>query len=87
LNEAGHIEVYDSGRYFVLTGAVYNEHDDVIAAPLWVTSVQRDVFPTKERFTFRVVENAARDSGTEVVPQQVYQTIRAYVKSHKHDVD
>jgi primase-polymerase (primpol)-like protein len=87
LNEAGHIEVYDSGRYFVLTGAVYNEHDDVIAAPLWVTSVQRDVLPPKQRFTFRDIENTARDSVTEVVPQVVYQTIRAYVLADDKDVD
>jgi len=87
LNEAGHIEVYDNGRYFLLTGAVYNEHDDVVAAPLWVTSVQRDVLPPKQRFTFREVENTVSPPDTDVTPQQVYQTIRAYVKSGEHDVD
>jgi primase-polymerase (primpol)-like protein len=87
LNEAGHIEVYDSGRYFVLTGAVYNRHYDVISGPLWVSSVQRDVLPPKQRFTFREVENTVSTTDTDVTPQQVYETIRAYVKSSEHDVD
>jgi primase-polymerase (primpol)-like protein len=58
LSDAGHIEVYDSGRYFVLTGAVYDGHNDVVAAPLWVKSVQRDALPRKQRFRFQDIEKS-----------------------------
>ena len=87
LNEAGHIEVYDSGRYFVLTGAVYDGHHDVVPAPLWVKSVQRDLLPRKQRFRFRDVEKTQSRLESDVTPEQVYETIRAYVESSRYDVD
>jgi primase-polymerase (primpol)-like protein len=34
LKYAGHIEVYDRGRYFALTGAVHDEHHEVDVAPV-----------------------------------------------------
>jgi putative DNA primase/helicase len=87
LNEAGHIEVYDSGRYFVLTGAVYDGHHDVVPAPLWVKSVQRDLLPRKQRFRFRDVEKPHSSIESDVTPERVYETIRAYVNSSEYDVD
>jgi len=92
LSEAGHLEVYDENRYFVLTGDVYDGLTSVKRRPTVVQGVQDDHLPEQQRFTFTdlqkpLSEQEFEGGQTDATPKQIRRTIRAYVKSENHDVD
>jgi len=90
LSEAGHLEVYDESRYFVLTGNVYDGLTSVESRPTAVREVQDDHLPREREFAFTAkqepVDGHGIDEG-EVTPAQIHQTIRAYVEDDNHTVD
>jgi putative DNA primase/helicase len=84
--------VYDESRYFVLTGDVYDGFTSVESHPTVVREVQDDHLPESQNFSFtghqKPVSEQEFDGGeTDATPEQVRQTIRAYVKTDSHDVD
>jgi primase-polymerase (primpol)-like protein len=92
LSEAGHLEVYDERRYFVLTGDVYDGHTSVESRATVVREAQDGYLPERQTFTFTgqqtsVSEQEFDGGQTDATPEQVRQTIQAYVKSDSHDVD
>lgn len=92
LSQTGHLEVYDEGRYFVLTGDVYDGLTSVKSRPTVVREVQDDYLPEPQRFTFTSqqtpVSKQEFDGGqTDATPEQVRRIIEAYVKTNSHDVD
>ncbi|NHN61916.1 hypothetical protein G9463_01130 [Haloarcula sp. JP-Z28] len=92
LSESGHLEVYDESRYFVLTGYVYDGFTSVESRPTVVREVQDDYLPERQKFSFTghqkpVSEQEFDGRQTDATPEQVRQTIRAYVKTDSHDVD
>jgi putative DNA primase/helicase len=92
LSEAGHLEVYDDGQYFVLTGDVYDGFTSVESRPTVVRELQDDYLPEGEKFTFTgqqkpVSEQEFNGGQTDATPEQVRQTIRACVKHSDWDVD
>jgi primase-polymerase (primpol)-like protein len=92
LSEVGHLEVYDESRYFVLTGDVYDGFSSAKSRPTAVREVQDDYLPKPQKFSFTTpqatVSGQKFDGGQrDVTPEQVRQTIRAYVKTDSHDVD
>ena len=89
--EAGHLEVYDDGQYFVLTGDVYEVFTSVESRPTVVQEVQDDYLPERQKFSFtgqqKPVSEQDFDRGqTDATPETVRQTIRAYVKTDSHNV-
>ena len=91
LSTSGHLEVYDTDRYFVLTGDVYDGFTSVEGRPTSVREVQDDHLPERQKFTLtghqKPVSEQEFDGGqTDATPEQVRQTIRAYVKTDSHDV-
>ena len=91
LSEAGHLEVYDESRYFVLTGDVYDGLTSVESRPTVVQEVQDDYLPERQKFTLtghqKPVSEQEFDGGQrDATPEQVRRTIRAYVKTDSHDV-
>ncbi|WP_200530638.1 hypothetical protein [Halorubrum sp. LN27] len=92
LTEAGHLEVYDTNRYFVLTGEVYDGFTSVQSGPSVVREIQDDYLPEQQTFTFTgqqkpVKEQQFGGGKVDATPEQVRRTIRAYVKTDSHDVD
>jgi len=92
LSTCGHLEVYDTNRYFVLTGDVYDDFTSVESRPTVVRAVQDDYLPERQKFSFtgqqKPVSEQEFDGGqTDVTPEQVHRTIRAYVKTDSKDVD
>lgn len=92
LTQAGHLEVYDESRYFVLTGDVYDGFRAVESRPTVVQAVQDDRLPRCRRFTFKgkqmpVSEREYGGGDVDATPEQVFRTIRAYVESDQYDVD
>jgi len=92
LTEAGHLEVYDTNRYFVLTGEVYDGFTSVESRPSVVREIQDDYLPVDERPPTegeqKPVSEQYFDGGqTDATPKQVRRTIRAYVKTDSHDVN
>jgi len=90
LSDNGHLEVYEQSRYFVLTGDVYGGHTSVESRMTAVQGVQDDHLPTRESFSFsdqQAPKNGLEFDGRDVdiMPEQVRQTIREYVKGA--DVD
>jgi putative DNA primase/helicase len=91
LSEAGHLEVYDESRYFVLTADVLDGITSVKSRPTVVQEVQDDYLPERQTFSFTGQQKSVReqefDGGqTDATPEQVRRTIRAYVKTDSHDV-
>ncbi|RLM57620.1 hypothetical protein DVK02_07640 [Halobellus sp. Atlit-31R] len=91
-SESGHLEVYDEGRYFVLTGDVYEGFTSVKSRPTVVQEVQDEYLPECQKFSFtgqqKPVSEQEFDGGqTDATPEQVHRTMRAYVNSDNHDVD
>jgi len=92
LSEAGHLEVYDTDRYFVLTGEVYDGFTSVESRPTVVREVQDDYLPERQMFSFTgrqtpLSEQEFDGGQTDATPEQVRRTIRAYVKTDSKDVD
>ncbi|WP_092902329.1 hypothetical protein [Halostagnicola kamekurae] len=92
LSEAGHLEVYDESRYFVLTGDVYDGFTSVEGRPTVVPEVQDGYLPKRQKFSFtsqqKPVSEQEFDGGqTDATPEQVRRTIQAYVKTDSKDVD
>jgi len=92
LSEAGHLEVYDNSRYFVLTADVYDDFISVESRTTVVREVQDKHLPERQRFSFTGQQTPVSGEqfdgeGTDIPPEQVQQTIRAYVKSDSHDVE
>jgi primase-polymerase (primpol)-like protein len=92
LSEAGHLEVYDDGQYFALTGVVYDGITSVENRPTVIREVQDGHLPKRQKFSFNGQQTPMSvqqfDGGeTDVTPEKVRQTIRAYVESDNHDVD
>jgi putative DNA primase/helicase len=92
LPESGHLEVYDDGQYFVLTGDVYDGFTSIESRPTVVREVQDDYLPERQTFSFtsqqKPVSEQEFDGGREdATPEQVRRTIRAYVKTDGHDVE
>lgn len=91
LSEVGHLEIYDTDRYFVLTGDVYDGFTSVKSRPTVVREVQDDHLPERQKFTItgqqKPVNKQKFDGGeAEATPEQVRQTIQAYAKADSHDV-
>ena len=92
LSEAGHLEVYDKGQPFVLTGDVFNGLETVESRPTAVRVVQEEHLPKATSDGSAGTQKALSDQeyaneSPDVTPKQVRQTIEAYVNSNKHDVD
>jgi len=92
LSEVGHLEVYDTDRYFVLTANVYDGFASVESRPTSVREVQNDYLPERQKFSFTNQQTSAsgqqfEGGETSVDPEQVQRTIEAYVKADKYDVD
>lgn len=91
-SEAGHLEVYDENRYFVLTGDVHDDRTSVESRPNSVREVQEDYLPKQQRFTFTSQPSYKPDQefdrgNTDVIPEQVRRTIRACVNHSEWNVD
>ena len=92
LSEAGHLEVYDGSRYFVLTGDVFNGLETVESRPTAVRVVQDGYLPEANSNDSAgtqkpLSEQEYAKESPDVTPKQVRRTIEAYVNSDKHDVD
>lgn len=92
LAEAGHLEVYDESRYFVLTGDVYNDRTTVKERTTAVREVQNNHLPESRTVTNngeqKPMSEQDLDGGqTEATPEQVRRTIEAYGASSEHSVD
>ncbi len=92
LSEAGHLEVYDESRYFVLTGDVFNGLEAVESRSTAVRVVQEEHLPktTSDGSAGKqkpLSEQEYASESPDVTPKQVRRTIEAYVNSNKHDVD
>jgi primase-polymerase (primpol)-like protein len=92
LSEAGHLEVYDASRYFVLTGDVYGGFTSVESRHKTVREVQEDYLSKRPKFTFTsqqtpMSERESDRGKSDTTPEQVRRTIQAYIKSDSHDVD
>jgi putative DNA primase/helicase len=91
LSDCGELEVYDTDRYFVLTGDLYDGFTSVESRPTVVRAVQDDYLPERQTFSFTgqqkpVSEQKFSGGQTDATPQQVRQTIQAYVKTDGHNV-
>jgi putative DNA primase/helicase len=91
LSDCGELEVYDTDRYFALTGDVYDGFTSVESRPTVVREVQGDYLPERQKFIFtgqqKPVSEQEFDGGeADATPEQVRRTIRAYVKTDSHDV-
>jgi len=89
LSGTGHLEVYGKDRYFVLTGDVYDGFTSVESRPTVVREVQEDYLYERRDFSFTGQEKPMSerefDGGqTDVTPEQVRRTIRAYVKHSRY---
>jgi hypothetical protein len=74
--ESGHLEVYDTDRYFTLTGDVYDGHTSVESRPTVVREIQDDYLPERRTFSFagqqKPVSEQESDGGqTDATPEQV----------------
>jgi primase-polymerase (primpol)-like protein len=92
LSDCGELEVYDTDRYFVLTGDVYDGLTSVKNRPTVVREVQDDYLPERQTSSVTgqqkpVSEQEFNGGQTDATPEQVRQTIRAYVKTDSCDVD
>ena len=92
LSICGHLEVYDTDRYFVLTGDVYDGFTSAERRPTVVREVQDDYLPERQKFTFTgqqkpVSEQEFNGGEADATPEQVRRTIRACVKHSEWDVD
>ena len=92
LTEAGHLEVYDESRYFVLSGDVYDGFTSVESRPAVVREVQDDHLPERQKFSFtgqqKPVNEQEFDGGqTDATPEQVRRTIEEFGKCDRSDVD
>ena len=92
LSEAGHLEVYDESRYFMLTGDVFNGLETVESRPTAVRVVQDGYLPEANSNDSAgtqkpLSEQEYAKESPDVTPKQVRRTIEAYVNSDKHDVD
>ena len=85
LSEAGHLEVYDESRYFVLTGDVFNGLETVESRPTAVRVVQEEHLPkttsdgsagTQKPLS----EQEYAGESADLTPKQVRRTIEAYVE-------
>jgi putative DNA primase/helicase len=92
LSDCGELEVYDTDRYFVLTGDVYESFTSVESRPTVVRDVQDDSLPERQNFSFTGQQKPVSEQGfnggkTDATPEQVRETIRAYVSTDNKDVD
>ena len=92
LSICGHLEVYDTDRYFVLTGDVYDGFTSAERRPTVVREVQDDYLPERQKFTFTgqqkpVSEQEFNGGEADATPEQVRRTIRAGVTHSEWDVD
>jgi len=92
LSEAGHLEVYDDSRYFVLTGEVYDGSTSVETRPTVVRDVQDDHLPEEREFSFtgyqEPVDGHEFDGErVDATPDQIWRTIQAYVEADSHAID
>lgn len=92
LSEAGHLEIYDKNRYFVLTGEVYSGFTSVESRPTVVGEVQNDHLFKERGFSFtgrqKPVSGHKFDGGeTDASPEQIRRTIQTYAESDDHAVD
>ena len=92
LSDCGELEVYDTDRYFVLTGDLYDGFTSVESRPTVVREVQDDYLPERQKFTFtgqqKPVSEQEFDGGeADATPEQVRRTIEEYGKCPHTDVD
>ena len=85
LSEAGHLEVYDESRYFVLTGDVFNGLETVESRPTAVRVVQEKHLPKTTSNDSAGTQKPLSDQeyaseSPDVTPKQVRRTIEAYVE-------
>jgi primase-polymerase (primpol)-like protein len=92
LSDRGELEVYDTDRYFVLTGDVYDGFTSVESRHTVARNIQEEYLSIDDQPTTggdqKPVSEQEFDGGeADATPEQVRQTIRAYVKTDSHDVD
>lgn len=92
LSEGGHLEVYDTNRYFVLTSNVYDNQTSVQDRQIATQAVQVAYLPPQQSVATTgqqksVNEQKLNGGHVDATPEQVWRTIRAYAKSDSHDVD
>jgi len=92
LSEGGHLEVYDAGRYFVLTGDVYEEYSSVEPRRIPAQVVQVAHLPESDSAAATGQQKPASEQEfgggqTDTTPEQVRRTIEAYVADDDYDVD
>lgn len=63
LSQTGHLEVYDEGRYFVLTGDVYDGLTSVKSRPTVVREVQDDYLPRTSEVHLHESADACEQTG------------------------
>ena len=85
LSEAGHLEVYDESRYFMLTGDVFNGLETVESRPTAVRVVQDEYLPEANSNGSAgtqkpLSEQEYAGESPDVTPKQVRRTIEAYVE-------
>ena len=85
LSEAGHLEVYDESRYFVLTGDVFKGLETVESRPTAVRVMQQEYLPKANSDgsagTHKpLTEQEYAGKSTNVTPKKVRRTIETYVE-------
>lgn len=90
LSEAGHLEVYDENRYFVLTGDVYEARETVERRPSVVRAVQDEYLPESSSNDSTGTQKPLSEQdftgeSPDTTPKQVRRTIETYVEYN--DVD
>lgn len=87
LTETGGIEVYDTHRYFVLTGTVFKGYDSVESRIQRVAEVQNRYLPEDSSNTAISTKQDSSPQNLAATPQQVRRTIQVYNSSSDHQVD
>ena len=84
----GHIEVYDTNRYFVLTGDIHQGYSSLTNRPEALQTLQETYLP--ERGTESIEETPVdwrEEHDLPVTPDQVRRTIVAYTTHPRYSVD
>jgi putative DNA primase/helicase len=92
LSAGGHLEVYDTDRYFVLTGDVYDGFTSVECRPSVVRAVQDKYLPARRTASSPsqqkpLSEQEFDDENVDATPEEVRRTIREYGASGRTSVD
>jgi len=85
LSEAGHLEVYDESRYFVLTGDVFNGLETVESRPTAVRVVQEEYLSEAKNDGSAGTQKPLSEKeyvgeSTDITQKQVRRTIETYVE-------